>query len=243
MPAVTRWLQRYRAGDRVAVWTELTALGARLRDTPTWPETVEVAAETMRRVRANVERLVELLPRHGFQFYEPDVVHVPPAPDVRDQLAEVERVVGPLPLALRCWYELVGQVNLSGSHPDWDFEFTDGLVVEAPVEYLLLEHETWAADGGTEWDRGPFTIDLAPDALQKADVRGGPPYAMSLPDNGVDGLLLWEPHQTTFVNYLRICFRFGGLPGWDAAARDDATRPAVRRPPVLAELAAALLPI
>jgi hypothetical protein len=62
-----------------------------------------------------------------------------------------------------------------------------------------------------------------------------------LPDNGVDGLLLWEPHQTTFVNYLRICFRFGGLPGWDA--RDGATRPTVRRPPVLAELAAALLPI
>ncbi len=240
---MTRWLQRYRAGDRVPVWTELTALGARLRDTPAWPETVAVAAETMRRARTNVERLTELLPRHGFRFDEPDVVHVPPATDVRDQLDHVEATIGPLPLALRCWYEFVGQVNLAGSHPDWDFEFTDALVVEAPLEYLLLEHETWVADRGTEWDRGPFTIDLAPDAFHKADVSGGPPYAIRLPDDGVDGLLLWEPHQTTFVNYLRICFRFGGLPGWDAAALDGATKPNVRRPHVLAELAAAVLPI
>ncbi|HEX4705172.1 MAG TPA: hypothetical protein VH352_23795 [Pseudonocardiaceae bacterium] len=225
------------------VWTELTALGARLRDTPAWPDAVAVAHETMRRARTNVERLAELLPRHGFQFYDPDVVLVPPAADIRDQLDAVEAAIGPLPLALRCWYELVGQVNLAGTHPAWDFEFTDGLVVEAPVDYILLEHETWAADHGSEWDRGPFTIDLAPDALHKADVSGGPPYAMALPDNGVDALFLWEPHQTTFVNYLRVSFRFAGLPGWDAAALDGATKPNVRRPPALAEIAATLLPI
>lgn len=225
------------------VWTELTALGARLRGTPSWPEAVAVTTLTMRRARTNVERLVELLPRRGFRFDEPDVAHVPPADDIGAQLDYVENTIGPMPLALRGWYEIVGQVNLSGSHPDWDFEFTDALVVEAPVDYLLLEHETWAADRGSEWDRGPFLIDLAPDALQKQGVSGGPPYAMALPDPGVDGLLLWEPHQTTFVNYLRTCFRFGGLPGWDAAALDGATKPGVRRPAAVAELAAALLPI
>jgi hypothetical protein len=225
------------------VWTELTALGARLRDTPAWPDAVATAIETMHRVSANIERLIELLPRHGFRFDEPDVVHVPPPHDIRARLDHVEATIGPLPLALRCWYEIVGQVNLTGSHPDWDFLFTDALVVEAPIEYLLLEYETWAADRCTEWDRGPFAIDLAPDALHKADVSGGPPYAIALPDAGVDGLVLWEPHQTTFVNYLRICFRFGGLPGWDAAALDGATKPNVRRPPALAELAKALQPI
>ncbi len=51
--------------------------------------------------------------------------------------------------------------------------------------------------------RGPFTIDLGPDWLHKANVSGGPPYGMEVPNFGVDGLLLWEPHQTIFVNYLR----------------------------------------
>ena len=163
------------------------------------------------------------------------MAHVPPPPDIHQKLDQVEATIGPLPLALRCWYEIVGQVNLTGSHPDWDFEFTDALVVEAPVEYLLLEHETWLADQGTEWDRGPFVIDLAPDAHHKAGLTGGPPYAMALPDNGVDSLLLWEPHLTTFVNYLRISFQFAGLPGWDRSGK--------RRPPILEDLAAALLPI
>jgi len=45
-----------------------------------------------------------------------------------------------LPLALRCWYELVGQVNLSGSHPDWDFEFTDALVVDGVRAGVPLDH-------------------------------------------------------------------------------------------------------
>ncbi len=36
---------------------------------------------------------------------------------------------------------------------------------------------------------------------------------MAVPDASIDSLLLNEWHQTTFVDYLRICLRFGGLPG------------------------------
>lgn len=238
-----RWLERYRAGDHVLTWTELTGLGAAVRDTPAWPEAVTVARETMRRARENVRRLAELLPACGYRFAEPDGVLVPPPGDIVAQLDRLEATAGMLPLSLRCWYEEVGQVNLTGEHPDWSHQFPDPLVVEAPVDYLLLEHETWAADRGTEWDRGDFMVDLSPDALHKSDVSGGPPYSMVVPDAGVDGLFRWENHQTTFVNYLRIAFRFGGFPGWDLAQLDDAQRPPTPPPPVLTELAAALLPL
>jgi hypothetical protein len=240
---VTRWLERYRAGDHIQVWTELTGLGTDLRDTAVWPDAVAVARETMRRARENVRRLSVVLPARGYRFADPDAVLVPPPADVAAQLDALEAAAGPLPLSLRCWYEEVGQVDLTGEHPDWSHQFPDPLVVSAPVETLLLEHETWSADRGTEWDRGAFAIELAPDALHKSDVSGGPPYSMVVPDASVDALFRWENHQTTFVNYLRICFRFGGFPGWDVAYLDDAQRPPTPRPTVLREVAADLLPL
>jgi len=30
-----------------------------------------------------------------------------------------------------------------------------------------------------------------------------------------DAPLLYERHETTFVNYLRICLRWAGFPGWE----------------------------
>jgi hypothetical protein len=74
-------------------------------------------------------------------------------------------------------------------------------------------------------------------------LDGGPPYAMAVPNDGADGLLLWEPHQTTPVNDLRSCFRWGGFPGWDGRSADGPTEPVARPPALLRERAESLLPI
>jgi hypothetical protein len=42
---------------------------------------------------------------------------------------------------------------------------------------------------------------------------------MAIPDLRADGELLNERHQLFFVDYLRLCFRFGGFPGYDGAAK------------------------
>ncbi len=86
-------------------------------------------------------------------------------------------------------------------------------------------------------------MDLAPDYLHKAGVSGGPPYGMALPNPGVEGLLLWERHQTTFVSYLRICMRWAGMPGWDRGGLDGWACRATPIPTVLSEVSNALLPI
>jgi hypothetical protein len=55
-------------------------------------------------------------------------VYLPPGPDIVAYLEEVERRVGLLPLSLRAWYEVVGSVNLMGSHPDFgdpDYDLLD----------------------------------------------------------------------------------------------------------------------
>lgn len=61
-------------------------------------------------------------------------------------------------------------------------------------------------------------VTIAPDDLHKADTSGGDPYEMAIPDLRADGELLNERHDLFFVDYLRLCFRFGGFPGYDGRA-------------------------
>jgi hypothetical protein len=62
------FLERYRAGDRVAVWDELVALGEGVRHKRYCADAVAVAAETMRRARHNVELLIQRLDGMGYRF-------------------------------------------------------------------------------------------------------------------------------------------------------------------------------
>ena len=41
---------------------------------------------------------------------------------------------------------------------------------------------------------------------------------MAVPDLRADGELLNERHELFFVDYLRLCFRFGGFPGYEGQA-------------------------
>jgi hypothetical protein len=63
-------LERYEAGDEVAVWAELTALGPLVDDLPgaELADAREVAAATMHRVALNVATLVVRLSLMGYRF-------------------------------------------------------------------------------------------------------------------------------------------------------------------------------
>lgn len=66
------------------------------------------------------------------------------------------------------------------------------------------------------------------------------PYAIAVPNPAADTLLLWEVHQTTFVNYLRA---MGGMPGWEPALLEDWALPQQAPPAWLLELGRKLLPL
>ncbi len=51
-------MRRYQAGEHEAVWAEMMALGAEVREPPYFKDARAVAAETMRRARHNVELLI-----------------------------------------------------------------------------------------------------------------------------------------------------------------------------------------
>jgi Domain of unknown function (DUF6745) len=143
------------------------------------------------------------------------LAHIPPSAQVRQQIARLEKVAGALPLSLRVFYEVVGSVDWIGSHPTLapaDSDICPDPLVVFPIEEVLEE-----IDEGLEEGDGLVTI--APDDLHKADMSGGDPYQVAVPDLRADGELLNERHRLFFVDYLRLCFRFGGFPGYEGIDR------------------------
>lgn len=207
-------VERYAAGEHVAVWQELVAMGPRAQDDAV---AFEVALETMRRVQHNLELVIERLRSEGWRFSNSDVypIWAPPHQTTADQITELERRLrGPIPLALKAFWNVVGTVSLmrEASGYDEDLSLPDPLVV-GPVDHALSELSEWKADEYRSSE--PFRAPLAPDALHKDDISGGVPYEVELPDTTADPLFLNEPHETTFVGYLRSALAAGGLPGWE----------------------------
>ncbi len=111
------FVERYRDGEREQVWAELVALGKTVREEPLFDDAWDVARETMTRARTNVELLLERLKQIGYQFERPDRVFWPAQPGVSARIDEFEQEVGPVPLSLRAWCEVVGEVAFVGIYP------------------------------------------------------------------------------------------------------------------------------
>ena len=160
----------------------------------------------------------------------PITPHVPPGARVRKEIAGFEKEFGVLPLSLRAFYEVVGEVNLIGHHPS--LAPRDGQIAPDPLVVYGFDEGAVEYDEDDDDGETPSAITIAPDDLHKADTSGGDPYEMAIPDPRADGELLNERHDLFFVDYLRLCFRFGGFPGYDGSERV---------PPEIATLSAALV--
>ena len=131
---------------------------------------------------------------------------------------DFEKEFGTLPLSLRVFYEVVGEVNFIGTHPTLDP--ADGTVATDPLVVYGLDEDIVTYNEDEDDDEGrPSAVTIAPDDLHKANTSGGDAYEVAIPDLRADGELLNERHNLFFVDYLRLCFRFGGFPGYDGAAR------------------------
>src|ERR1700682_3598905 len=145
--------QSYLAGNFREVWDELNGMGSVLfEDDLLVADAKCVVAETMLRVKSNIETIVGRLRKLNYGFMvemmatafgpplgtESQSPYAPPDPDVESILEQFEQSVGPIPLALRGWFESVGSVNLIGLHPTLSPRdasiLTDPLAVMSPRE-------------------------------------------------------------------------------------------------------------
>jgi hypothetical protein len=205
---------RYMAGEHAAVWSELMAAGSAVRSDPRAADALAVAYETMSRVDANVRTLVTRLAEIGFEFTTPDGArrrskdaHVAPDARAAKRIQRVEKSVGPLPLSIRAFYEVVGSVDLIGRHPS--LAPRTGSVAPDPLVVIGLD------EAASELEDEDGALILAPDDLHKSNVSGGDPYEIAVPDSAADGRVVNERHDLLLVDYLRLCFRFGGFPGYE----------------------------
>jgi hypothetical protein len=212
------FFDRYRNGDYESVWSEMFALGAEVRKPDYQDDAVATARETMKRARHNVELLCQRLARIQYEFKTSP--HTKPAADVEEKLTEFEvKIGGPLPIAIRTWYEIVGEVNFIGQHPELSpqaklvgqgaITLPDPLVVSS-FEDVSSNYIAGLEEGGAY----ELYLELAPDDLHKSNTSGGAPYGVRVPDPRVDSEFLHEWNETTFVSYVRIALGAGGFPGW-----------------------------
>jgi hypothetical protein len=284
---MAKFLDRYLAGEYVAVWDDLVALGPQVCQKRYYADAATVAAETMRRARNNVELLVKRLEGLEYRFltrevYEENhrqaasrledilnraalrssicdgtweaavafrkskvplravreaaersremaiefiekamgsqpavlknrsVIDRPTKHTVR-KLDKLEKMVGgPLPLAMRAWYEQVGGVSLLGWHsslcpnPDEPAHLSEG----APEPFVIYPLDTILRIAADEKKRYGGKME---GFRLWAGAPGCDFYGTDLPSKCADDIFDHRRHRT-FVNYVRRVFAWGGFP-------------------------------
>ncbi|HEX7309521.1 hypothetical protein [Lentzea sp.] len=217
---MTDWLTRYESGQRDVVWHELRQLGAAVGDRA--EEAQAVCDEMARRARHNVELVVERLTGDGYRFHAnnddqtPVVPHVPPTDRAEEHLAWMRDTFGAVPMTVRSWVRIVGDVWLVGTHPHWaESASADPLVVEVEGARYGGNHRRYLEEEHAAWQEEPdglYELAVAPDRLHKENTSGGAPYGIVLPDGCADGQISWDGGRMPFVSYLNRVFADGGFP-------------------------------
>lgn len=114
---------------------------------------------------------------------------------------------------------MFGDVNFLGHHPQWP-ECTDAMVLEFEGRFhpYRVSHEVRIQSGLKSWKEmgadKPFILYFAPDVFHKINASGGDPYGIVLPDSNVDGTVDLGDRTLSFIEYIRLCFTWGGFPGF-----------------------------
>lgn len=214
------WVERYIAGETETVWAEMMAFGPAIRMAEVYGEAMNVARETMRRVKVNAVTVRERLRDIGYKFQQSESVILPPKPDVLKRIEQIEIRIGPLPLSLRAFYEVVGSLDFRQSWKqlvNWHrrqghidvpevlcLGEADPIVVH-PVEDILDALPT---------PQKKLYFCFAPDEFHKANYSGGENYHLNLPNPNADAPVSgMYGVEETFVQHLWLCFRHGGFRG------------------------------
>jgi hypothetical protein len=207
------YLERYLAGEHEPVWREIVALGAAVRKEPALTDAEAVAREMMGRVRRNIERLIPRLRERGYVFANAEPL-TGPEENVAGYLAAMEEW-GPLPLALRVFWEIVGEVSLDGAYPDGADELgqTQSPLSPLTVAGPLASFDEWMEAFEEEEPAAYLVICSDPEGVLGAFTLPGPcwPADTELLQEKQD--VLQGPYGSLlFIDYLRLALEYGGFP-------------------------------
>ncbi len=218
-------IERYSNGETVSVWEEIEMMEVDAFKPEIYSEVEKVLDETFNRVRYNLEVIHEELLKIGYNFNNDESCNSlrplnKPLKNADKLLHKLDKMVKPfgyVPVTLKKFYQIVGSCNFG-----WDYENDENFMwhYSDPIQIGSLDdlveemkENDWvemmkenAADGE------PVYLELAADFYHKDNVSGGMAYSIEMTKQpSIDSLFLFEEHETTFVNYLRICFENCGF--------------------------------
>jgi hypothetical protein len=136
------------------------------------------------------------------------------------------------------WYEVVGEVNLMGTHPnlsrhdgqDWGGSerlgcYSDPMMIgwfsslrEELLSFYINLADDWDEIAQMEKDNPPpYGIDIGLSAINKANHSGSGSVQIVIPNPNFDAPLIdWDHYWmgTFLIPHLRQCFEWGGFPGF-----------------------------
>lgn len=219
------FLERYEAGDRVAVWDEMNALGDAVFARKIRDDARAVAMETMRRARVNLQML------DAFR---------PPSKRTPDTLKALEKKLkGKLPLSLHAWWLQIGesthhsltvfpldpssihisdppffppkgawQTSIEAWRRSLRAEGLSAAETEAKLQHAIDEFQAQDAENDVlraiPFDPRP-RHPLSPDDLARKGIKEGT-FDVLLPQPAADFPLHGAPAGTLFVPWLRHFF-------------------------------------
>jgi len=219
------FLERYKNGETTEVYSDIDKLGQHAWSKDHFLDIEAVVIETMQRAAYNLTVIYDELKRINYNFkheikYSFEAPLNKPLSDTEELLTQLEKSVKPfgsVPLSLKLFYKVVGSCNFA-----WDYETNKNISWEcsdpiqiAPLDNIVEEvtAEYWFEEMSDNKEvNGAAYLELSADYLHKDNISGGPAYAIEItPNPSIDGKLLNEEHQTTFINYLRIVFENCGF--------------------------------
>ena len=216
-------LEKYKNGEMKEVYAEIQKVGQDVFMPENFPEVEAVLIETFERVAYNLEVIYSELKNINYVFY--DRPYHKPLPNTDKLLKKLDKAVkdfGFVPLSLKYFYKIVGGVDFAWNYNKEKivpWELADPIQISSLDELVsYVTDEDWKEDildyVDDEEDYGYAFLELSADELHKDNVSGGSPYSLKIEEEPtVDSDFVDEPHNTTFIDYLRICFDYCGFPG------------------------------
>lgn len=220
---------RYLTGDTKQVYAEISNLGVNAFSADNLRDIENVLTETFLRVAYNLNVIYEALKKIDYlfntnpQYNFEKPLHKPLAntQTLLNRIDKAVKVFGFVPLSLKYFYKIVGGVNFA-----WDYNTNDHLLwsMADPIQISSLDalaetvtDEFWQEEIEEYVNDESFGfafLELSADEFHKDNISGGQAYALQITKQPtIDSSFLNEPNNTTFIDYLRISFEYGGFPG------------------------------
>ncbi len=219
--APATYLERYLAGEHEAVWTELRALGDAVREPKLEADARAVAAATMKAFGENVAKIARSLREAKYDLVVEEAV-VPAKAGASEKIAALEKIVGPLPLAIEAFYRTFEVVSLAQDVDaviDDSPVFSDGLLDELgrrdPLVLASLRDVLKDAERQKAAATSPILLYVAPDPDTKGTIDDEMPDELPVrtaSSRGIDAVLSGSA-DGHLVDWLRAYVQNGGFLG------------------------------